>query len=323
MDAVRWPIGPAKTKAQAMTRQFTAMLTTSALPFAIALAPAQAAAARDAPTVSPDAMNLAKACEGRDGWADAAPPARIFGNTYYVGTCGISVLLVTGNDGHILVDGGLAESAPKVLANISALGFDPRDVRWIVSSHEHFDHAAALAPLQRATGAKVAALPASASLLSSGKPNAEDPQFSLLEPFEPVRIERTIEDGQELKQGNLTLTVHATPAHSPGSTSWTWQSCNDQKRCVRIAYADSATAISADGYRFTRHPQRVADVRKGYKVIAALPCDLLVTPHPSASNLFDRLSGKAPLTDAAACQTYAANASAKFDARLAKEESGS
>ena len=83
---------------------------------------------------------LARSCEGRDGWSDAAPPARIFGNTYYVGTCGISVLLVTSSQGHVLIDGATDEAAPSILANIRTLGFDPRDIRFIVGSHEHIDH---------------------------------------------------------------------------------------------------------------------------------------------------------------------------------------
>lgn len=266
-----------------------------------------------------DSAKLAKACKGRDGWGDAAPPARLFGNTWYVGTCGISAILVTGEQGHVLIDGGIPEAAPLVLANIAAAGFEAKDVRWILSSHEHFDHAGALAALQRATGARVAALPAAAEVLETGKASPEDPQFGGLDPFPPVRVDRRLADGEKVTLGKLSFTAHANPAHAAGSTSWTWQSCGAEGRCVTIAYADSASAISAKGYRFTDHPARIAAVRDGLDRIAALPCDLLITPHPSASDLFARLSGNAPLVDPTACRSYAATAKARFDQRLSEE----
>lgn len=281
----------------------------------------QAAPPASPRTVEPsaDGAKLTKACKGRDGWAEAAPPAKLFGNTWYVGTCGISAILVTGTDGHVLIDGGLPEAAPLVLANIAAAGFKARDVRWILSSHEHFDHAGALAALQRAIGARVAALPAAAQVLETGEADPEDPQFGGLDAFPAVRVDRHLADGEHVAVGKLSLTAHATLAHAAGSTSWTWRACDEQKQCLTVAYADSASAISAKGYRFTDHPARVEAVRNGLDRIATLPCDLLVTPHPGASDLFARLSGAAPLVDPAACRTYAATAKARFETRLSEE----
>lgn len=262
---------------------------------------------------------LAKACEGRDGWADPAPPAHVINNVWYVGTCGITVLLITGNDGHVLIDGGPAEAAPLVIANIRALGFKPGDVRWIFSSHEHNDHVGALAELRRVTGAKVAALRAAAPVMKTGKPLASDPQSGLIDGIDPVPVDRLLDNGDSIMVGRTAFTVHATPAHSPGSASWTWQSCSKGFDCKMIAYADSATTISADSYRFSDHADRVAGVREGLDRIAALPCDILLTPHPGASDMMERLSGKAPLIDPAACRTYADAAEQRFEARLKKE----
>lgn len=282
------------------------------LPTNSARAGANSGAARAVPS-------LAEACQGRDGWADSAPPAHIVDNVWYVGTCGISAILVTGEEGHVLIDGGPEEAAPLVLANIASAGFRAQDVRWILASHEHFDHVGALAALQQATGARIAALPAAAHVLQSGKPSLDDPQGAVIKGQPPVRVARILADGDSVTLGRLTLTAHATPAHSPGSTSWTWQSCDAAFSCRMIAYADSATTISADGYRFTDHPDRVAQANAGIAAIAALPCDVLVTPHPSASGLFERLAGKAPLVDPQACMAYAARASRTFVARLARE----
>jgi metallo-beta-lactamase class B len=219
----------------------------------------------------------------------------------------------------VLIDGGIPEAAPLVLANIKAAGFDPKDVRWILSSHEHFDHAGALAALQHATGAKVAAMPAAAEVLESGKADPADPQFGGLDAFPAVHVDKRLTDGEKLTLGDITLTARATLAHAAGSTSWTWQSCGDQGKCLTIAYADSASAISAKRYRFTDHPERIAAVRQGYARFAELPCDLLVTPHPGASDLFARLAGTAPLVDPTACRKYAAAATTRFEQRLSEE----
>jgi metallo-beta-lactamase class B len=290
----------------------------AAIAAVLAVALATAAQARPAPSKW-TGEQLAKACAGREGWSDPAPPAHIYGNTWYVGTCGISAILVTSEDGHVLIDSGPADAAPQVLASIRKLGFDPADIRWILTSHEHFDHVGGVAALRRETGAQVAALASARQVLESGRPSADDPQAGLIDGASPVAVSRVLADGDSVTLGRLALTVHETPAHSPGSASWTWQACDEKFTCHMIAYADSATTISADGYRFNDHPDRTARVGIGLARIAALPCDVLVTPHPSASQLFARLSGKAALIDTGACQAYARSAEGKFAARLAGE----
>lgn len=293
-----------------------------------ALAQDQPALAQEAPAVAADASaqaasappaDLATACNGRDGYAAPAPPARIFGDTWFVGTCGISVVLITSDQGHILIDGGPVAAAPLVAANIEKLGFRLKDVRWIVSSHEHDDHVGALAELKRLTGAKVAALDSVAPQLAAGKPAADDPQRASLHDFPPIVVDRLLNDREDFRFGSLQLTVRSTPAHTAGSASWIWSAC-DVTRCRTIAYADSATVISAEGYRFSDHPDRVRVAREGLKRIGELPCDILVTPHPGASDLFARISARQPLGDPDACRKYATTAEERLTARLAQEE---
>jgi metallo-beta-lactamase class B len=113
--------------------------------------------------------------------------------------------------------------------------------------------------------------------------------------------------------------MQANPTHSPGSASWTWPSCEGGK-CLTIAYADRVNTISADSYRFTDHPERVEAARAGLRVIEALPCDLLLTPHPSGSDLLKRLSGQAPLLTPRACVAYAAAGSDRLAKRLEREK---
>ncbi len=262
---------------------------------------------------------LAQACAGRDGWGDPAPPARIFANVHYVGTCGITVLLVTSPAGHVLIDGAVATAAPQIVANIRRLGFDPRDVKYIVGSHEHVDHAGGFAALKAATGAQLVARAPARAVLESGRVDPADPQAGIIDGFDAVPVDRVIAAGEQLRVGPLVLTVHATTGHTDGSTSWTWRSCEASRLCRNVAFVDSLTSPAREGYRFSDHPERVAPFRTTFGTVAALPCDVLLTPHPAASNLFPRLSGQAPLADADACRTYADGARRRLDERLAGE----
>ncbi len=266
------------------------------------------------------------ACAANAGWNDPATPLRVHGNTWYVGTCGISALLVTSDEGHILIDAATPQAGPQILANIRALGFRPEDVRAIVFSHEHFDHAGSLAELQRATGAPVYARAPAVATLARGASDRSDPQFEALEPFAPVeRVVALVDDGV-VRVGPLALRAIPTPGHTPGGTSWTWRSC-EAEDCRQMVYADSLTAVSDDVYRYgddAAHPGYVAAFRATLARVAALECDVLVTPHPSASRLWSRLGPGAdqPLAEPGACRAYAQAATARLDKRLADEAAG-
>ena len=272
------------------------------------------------PAMRPAAsVDIAAACGTRDGWSDPAPPAYIHGKTWYVGTCGITVVLIETKAELVLIDTGPEDAAPHVLANIKVLGFNPRQIKWLLMTHEHFDHVGGMAAIQKATGAKLLVSPGAATAMRTGKAVPEDPQAALLAkyPMAPARVDRVLPGGS-LNVGGTRFTMHINPTHSPGSASWTWQSCEGGK-CLTIAYADSISTISSDDYHFTQHPERVEAARAGLRVIEALPCDLLLTPHPGGSDLLGRLSGKEPLTTPRACIAYAAGGSDRLSKRLAKE----
>lgn len=266
-------------------------------------------------------------CPSCAEWNAPQRPVRIHGGTYWVGTHGLGALLITSSAGHALIDGGLPESAPAILASIRALGFDPRDVRVILNSHVHFDHAGGIAELARATGATVAASPSTATVLQRGKSGADDPQFGLLMDIATVPNVRTLADGEIVRVGPLALTAHFTGGHTPGGTSWSWQSCEDN-RCLEIVYGDSQSAVSADGFRYSRnttYPNAVKDFERGFATLEKLKCDILLTPHPSASRLWERVAARdsgnpSALVDSGACKRYAANARKALAARLAKEK---
>jgi metallo-beta-lactamase class B len=263
----------------------------------------------------------ATVCDGAkdpDSWNKPAPPVRIHANTYLVGTCGISSILVVGDQGDVLIDGGTEQGADVIADNIRALGFRVQDVKFILHSHEHFDHVGGIAKLQRLSGATLVASAPAAKVFETGAASADDPQAGINKPFPPATVGRVIGDNGEVRLGNLMLTAMATPGHTPGALSWRWVSC-DGGVCRTIVYADSLTPVSRDDYRFSDHPATVAAFRASIAKVAASPCEILLTPHPSASHMRERLALGRPLFDPDACKAYAAQLTANLDERLAKE----
>ena len=258
-------------------------------------------------------------CEGSDDFNRPAPAVRIHANTYLVGSCGISSILIVGDQGDVLIDGGTEQDSDIIAANIRSLGYRVEDIRIILTSHEHFDHVGGIANLQRMSGAMVMTSAPAAKVISSGMPATDDPQFGVVKRFPPAAVDRIIADGQQVRLGNLMMTAMATPGHTPGAMSWRWVSC-DGGVCRTIVYADSLTAMTNASYRFSDHPAALAAFRASIAKIAASPCDILLTPHPSASDMPHRLALGRPMLDENACKTYAAARSSDLDERLAKEK---
>jgi metallo-beta-lactamase class B len=247
------------------------------------------------------------ACGERDGWSNPAPPAHVFGNVYMVGTCGITSLLITTPHGHYLIDGATDEAAEGIAANIRKLGFDPKDVRWLLITHQHLDHAGGIAKLKQITGANFGVRGEAVAAMVTGLPVTGDPQYGIHPAFPGIKADVVIEDEDGLLIAHKSMTVIATPGHSPGGTSYTWKSC-EGKTCRQFVYADSLNAVSADTYLFSDHPDYVATLRSSMARIEAIKdCDIMISPHPFQSEFFDR------------CKQYVSAARARLDARLAKE----
>ena len=277
---------------------------------------------------SPDP--LTRPLPGRPEWTRAYAPIRIYGNTYYVGSEGISALLVDTGAGLVLLDVGMPQFAPQVEANIGKLGFKLADVKYVLNSHAHVDHAGGIAALVRDSGATAIASPSGAKALREGHVVADDPQAAEVANavFPAAGRVREIADGEAVHLGDTAITAHFTPGHTPGSTTWTWESCENGK-CLNIVYSDSLTAISSDGFHFladATHGDLSASFRKSIHTVATLPCDILVSTHPDASGADERLAKLAtqrepnPMVDAQACSRFAAEYEKMLDARIAKEK---
>jgi metallo-beta-lactamase class B len=260
----------------------------------------------------------AAGCSDWDEWDKPAPPYRIHGSTYYVGTCGISAILVAGDQGHILIDTGTEAGAAVVLDNIGKLGFRPNEIASILHSHEHFDHVGGHARVKQASGAHIVASSAAAPVLRTGEDAPADPQYGMHDAMQPVGVDVIVGNGDTVRTETATLTAIATPGHTPGALSWAWQSCDPAGECIDIVYADSLSPISREGYRFADHPQYLADFRAGLDRLRKVDCDLLLTPHPSASEMVKRAAGGS-LIGGLSCTEYADAVEARLAKRLAEE----
>lgn len=259
-------------------------------------------------------------------WLTPQAPVRVYGNAYLVGFAGLSVGLIKTDAGLILIDGALPQSVGAVEANIRALGFDPKEIRYILSTEPHYDHASGIAALARDSGATVIASVPAAKALRQGHSDSDDPQAAILESYPGIANVRGVRDGELIRLGGTVVTARATPGHTFGSMSWSWRSC-EGRRCLNMVFASSLNPVSADDWRFSdpAHRPLLTAFRHSFDVMRKLPCDVLLTAHPdqSGGDLKYAQAQHRPLPnsyiDAGACQAYADKHAALLAARLAKE----
>jgi metallo-beta-lactamase class B len=217
-------------------------------------------------------------------------PFRIIGNVYYVGASDITSYLIVTPAGDIVLDGGLLETAPQIEANIRALGFRLSDVKILLSSHAHFDHAGGLAEMKKNTGAKLVSMNGDADELARG--GRGDFFFGDTSSFPPVAPDRVIPDGDTVGLGGTKLTAHLTPGHTQGCTTWT-MTATEAGREYNVVFVCSATVL--DGYVLVdrpRHPASypgiAADYEKSFRVWKSLPCDVFLASHGQFFNLTEK-----------------------------------
>jgi len=259
-------------------------------------------------------------------WDAPQDPFPIYGGSYYVGPQGVASVLITSSKGHILIDGGTPKSAQTIIEHVRELGFKPEDIKVILVSHAHVDHAGGLAQLQRLSGATVLTSPAAKPVLDSGKPDRGDPQFGALPDIEPVENVKTVRDGEIVSVGPLAVKANYTPGHTRGGISWTW-TAQEPAGAMNMVYADSLNAFGLHGFRYSgdaRYPEAKADIERSIARVAALPCDILVSAHPEAGGLFERHArqaneGSTAFIDRDACRRYADDGRQRLEKTLAQE----
>ncbi|APA70399.1 subclass B3 metallo-beta-lactamase [Janthinobacterium sp. 1_2014MBL_MicDiv] len=297
----------------------------------IALASMALLPAAQAATPALDPLTQPIASPYAEQWNRPQQPARIHGDTYYVGVGGLSVVLIHTQEGLILIDGALPQSVEAIKEHILELGFRVEDIKFILNTEAHFDHSGGIAALARDSGAQVVASPLGAQALRAGKVIDSDPQAGEIDPMPAVENVREIADGEILQLGEVGVMARYTPGHTPGSTSWTWVSCEDAEReeCLSVVFGASLTPVAADDFHYladARHADLTPAFRRVMQDFAKLPCDILISAHPDHSGADEKLRRLLvgitpnPFIDTQACSKYAASNEAKLDARIAKEK---
>ena len=284
----------------------------------------QAAQARPAPEADPLLQPIAPEYARR--WLGAEAPIRLYGNTWLVGFSGLDVGLISTSDGLVLIDGAVPQAVTAIEDNIRQLGFRIEDVKYILSTEPHYDHAGGLAALARDTGATVIASPEAAAVLRRGRSGADDPQASSLAVFPAVERVRALQDGEVLRLGDLEITARATPGHTPGSMSWSWRAC-EAGDCKTVVFGASLNPIASGGYRYSDPANRslLDGFRRTFVSLRSMPCDILLTAHPDQSGGDVRLArlrearAPNPFVDPAACRTYADKYERLLEQRLERE----
>jgi metallo-beta-lactamase class B len=236
----------------------------------------------------------------------------VLGNVYYVGALGVSAYFIQTPAGAILLDGGLQETAPLIEKNIATLGFRVKDVKVLLNSHAHFDHAGGLAALQKASGATLVASRGDAPALRAGGGNQP-----------PVRVDRVIADGDTVELGGTVLTAHVTPGHTKGCTTWTTTVVEAGRSHPLVFYC--STSVVDRLVNNARYPSIVADYERSFAALRALPCDVFLAPHGdffqlSAKRAKMTASGPNPFIDPGELRRFVDRSEQSFREALAKEQ---
>jgi metallo-beta-lactamase class B len=221
---------------------------------------------------------FAQADEKSRSWNKPVAPFRIAGNLYYVGAIEISSYLITTPEGHFLLDGGFVETAPQIEHNIAELGFKLTDVKFLLNSHAHCDHAGGLAELKKVTGAKFLASEGDATLLRSG--GHGDFRFGDTLTFPPIAPDQIVRDGEAIRLGNQMVVAHLTPGHTKGCTTWTTK-IRDGGKAYDVVLVSSQSALD---YKFVgqeSYPGITADFERSFALLNHLPCDIFLASHGS------------------------------------------
>ena len=264
----------------------------------------------------------------RQGGQTAAEPFRIAGNLYYVGASDVTAFLLAGPEGHVLIDGGYPGTAPMILRSVAQLGFDARDVKLLLNSHGHYDHAGGLAELQRATGAELWVSDAEADMVGSGGDSPDLGPLRVLvwsgiSRYAAPRVHRRLRDGDTVRVGATVLVAHVTPGHTPGCTSWEIPLREGERALLAVHACSLGEPVSVRA--LTADPRMRAEFERSFRTLRALPADVWVTAHARQWGRYRKFVQRdsvadptAPFVDPAGYRAFVDSAEARFRRRIAE-----
>jgi metallo-beta-lactamase class B len=254
-------------------------------------------------------------------WNQPFKPLRIIGNIYYVGASGVSSWLITSPEGHVLIDTGFEQTVPLIRDNVKKLGFRLEDIKLILASHAHVDHTGGHAMFKEMTGARIVMSEADAALLASG---GKTDFLDELMPYRPAKADQIVRDSQQIKLGRIALTVHLTPGHTKGCTTWTTVA-EEKGKAYNVVFFGSTTVLTKL-VNNPKYPDIARDYAATFRKLKALPCDVFLAPHASFFGLEDKARRVAegadpnPFVDPKAFSEYINNAEQNFLKQMEKEQ---
>lgn len=254
-------------------------------------------------------------------WRTPTEPFKIIDNVYYVGTAGLSSFLVTSPEGHALIDSALPDGTSMIKANIEKLGFRLTDIKYLLNTHAHYDHAGGLAELKRDTGAQLVASAPDKPLLEGGYYPGRESDESLK--FPPVKVDRIVGQGDKVRIGKVTLTANMTPGHSPGCTSWTTVT-REKKWNHTVVFFCSATIAANRLVGNPTHKGIVDDYKKTFATARGIIADVFLAPHPEMFKMEEKRAligryGVNPFVRASEFHTFVRAAEKAFNDGLSKQ----
>ena len=262
--------------------------------------------------------------QGNPEWTTNHAPFRVIGEVYYVGSKDLASYLITTPQGLILINSNLPSSVPLIRKNVEALGFHFKDVKILLISHGHWDHAAGSAEIKRLTGAKYMVMDADVPLVESG--GKDDFQYGkdAVSQFPETRVDRVLHDGDEVKLGGVVLVAHKTPGHTKGCTTWTMK-VREESKTYNVVIVGSPNVNT--GYKLVgnaAYPAIAQDYELTFRTLNSLPCDVFLGAHGIYFGLdakFARMKagGVNPFVDPEGYRSYVAEREQAFRAELAKQ----
>src|ERR1700730_8451802 len=258
-------------------------------------------------------------------WTEPFPSHRVVGNIYYVGSKGLASYLITTPEGHILINSSLESSVPLIRASIEKLGFQFKDVKILLISHAHWDHCAGSFLVKELTGAKYMVMQQDVPVIESGGKSDFIYGNSPGSLYKPVKVDRVLHDGDQVKLGDAALTAHWTPGHTKGCTTWTMKVRDGGKQYdVVIVGSPNVNA----GYKLvknTLYPNIADDYARMFRVLKSLPCDIFLGAHGNYYGMeakFARMKPGAPnpFIDPDGYKKYISDKEQEFRAAFEKQK---
>jgi len=255
-------------------------------------------------------------------WNDPFPPHRIADNLYYVGSKGLSTYLITGKQGHILINASFDRTVPLIRGSVEKLGFKMTDVKIILSSHAHGDHVEGTARLKEMTGAEVWVMKGDDQVVASGGKG----QYKYAGTWKPVKVSKVLQDGEIVKLGDIVLTARHTPGHTRGNTTWTMSVTDHGKKYLAVIIGSPNVNPGYELVNNKEYPEIATDFAKTFQVLESLPCDIFLGAHGDYYGMaakFARLKPDAatnPFLDPEGYKRYVANRKQYYLETLAKQK---